>query len=26
VLRELEPGERVRLELDAAPPGSLAIL
>lgn len=26
VLRALEPGERVRLELDAARPGSLAIL
>lgn len=26
VLRALEPGERVRLELDAGPPGSLAIL
>jgi len=26
VLRALEPGERVRLELDEAPPGSLAIL
>jgi hypothetical protein len=26
LLRALEPGERVRLELDAASPGSLAIL